>query len=107
MKNRLYRTLKELSGIRKLLCIIAILIVAAFLVKPVYTLVEEVISRVRMFFEEEIFTRTHFSEEERKKREIEYMQTSVDEVLYETEWESEEMKEDTKQKMLEMLEMKD
>ena len=48
-----------------------------------------------------------FLEEERKKREIEYMQTSVDEVLDETEWESEEMKEDTKQKMLEMLEMED
>lgn len=53
VKNRLYRTLKELSGLKKLLCILAVLLLAALLVKPVYILAEDVISRIKRYLTED------------------------------------------------------
>lgn len=53
VKNRLYRTLKELSGIKKLLCILAIILFAALLVKPVYSWAEDMISQLFRFLTKE------------------------------------------------------
>lgn len=53
VKNRLYRTLKELKGMKWLAIIAGILLLAALLAKPVYTLAEDVISKVKRFFSEE------------------------------------------------------
>lgn len=49
----------------------------------------------------------YISEKDELTKEIEYEKTSVEEFLDETEWESEEMKEGAKQKMLDMLEMEE
>ena len=53
VKNRLYRTLKELRGMKRFAIIAGILLLAALLAKPVYTLAEDVISKVKRFFSEE------------------------------------------------------
>ena len=53
VKNRLYRTLKELRGMKRFVIIAGILLLAALLAKPVYTLAEDVISKVKRFFSEE------------------------------------------------------
>ena len=53
VKNRLYRTLKELKGMKRFAIIAGILLLAALLAKPVYTLAEDVISKVKRFFSEE------------------------------------------------------
>lgn len=47
VKNRLYRTLKELKGMKRFAIIAGILLLAALLAKPVYTLAEDVISQIR------------------------------------------------------------
>ena len=53
VKNRLYRTLKELKGMKRFAIIAGILLLAALLAKPMYTLAEDVISKVKRFFSEE------------------------------------------------------
>ncbi len=58
VKNRLYRTLKELSGIKKLLCILAIILFAALLAKPVYSWAEDMISQLLKFLKKEGTTET-------------------------------------------------
>lgn len=58
VKNRLYRTLKELSGLKKLLCILVIILFAALLAKPVYSWAEDMISRLRRSLTEEDTTNT-------------------------------------------------
>lgn len=54
VKNRLYRTLRELNGVKKLICIIAILLLAALLAKPVGALAENIISQLKKYSAEEI-----------------------------------------------------
>ncbi len=58
VKNRLYRTLKELSGIKKLLCILAIILFAALLAKPIYSWAEDMISQLLKFLRKEGTTET-------------------------------------------------
>ncbi len=53
VKNRLYRTLKELRGMKRFAIIAGILLLAALLAKPVYTLAEDLISQIKNFFSKE------------------------------------------------------
>lgn len=50
VKNRLYRTLKELKGMKKLLCILAILLLAALIAKPACTFAKNVLVQMKNFF---------------------------------------------------------
>ena len=50
VKTRLYRTLKELGGMKRFVSIIAIILLAALLAKPVYTWAEEAITNVKNYF---------------------------------------------------------
>ena len=52
VKTRLYRTLKELGGMKRFIAIIAIVILAALLAKPVYTWAENIISRLKRNYDE-------------------------------------------------------
>lgn len=52
VKNRLYRTLKELHGIKRLLCILAVLLLAAFFAKPVYIFAKNAFIQMKSFFSE-------------------------------------------------------
>lgn len=47
VKKRLYRTLKEIRGMKRFAVWISILLLAALLAKPVYTLAENLISRMK------------------------------------------------------------
>lgn len=49
VKKRLYRTLKELKGMKRFVIIAVILLLAVLLAKPVYTLAENLISKIRTY----------------------------------------------------------
>jgi len=49
VKKRLYRTLKELKGMKRFVIITVILLLAVLLAKPVYTLAENLISKIRTY----------------------------------------------------------
>lgn len=53
VKNRLYRTLKELKGMKRFAFVAAILLLAALLAKPVYSLAEDVISQIKRYLTED------------------------------------------------------
>lgn len=53
VKMRLYRTLQELRNMRRFAMVVLILLLAALLAKPVYTLAEDVISQIKRYFYEE------------------------------------------------------
>lgn len=55
VKNRLYRTLKELRGWKKLLCIGLVLLLAALLAKPVYTWAEDAIAYIKKYMSYALF----------------------------------------------------
>ena len=50
VKTRLYRTLRELKGMKRFAIIAAVLLLAALLAKPVYTLAEELVSYLKSFY---------------------------------------------------------
>ena len=47
VKKRLYRTLKELKGMKRFVVLIVVLLLAALLAKPVYTLAKNLVSQIR------------------------------------------------------------
>lgn len=53
VKMRLYRTLQELRSMKRFAMVVLILLLAALLAKPVYTLAEDVISQIKRYFYEE------------------------------------------------------
>ncbi|MBP3594283.1 MAG: RNA polymerase sigma factor [Lachnospiraceae bacterium] len=54
VKNRLYRTLKELKGMKRFAIIAGILLLAALLAKPVYTWAEEMVYSIKNYLAEDI-----------------------------------------------------
>lgn len=54
VKKRLYRTLQELRGMKRFAMIIAILLLAALLAKPVYTWAEEIVYSIKNYLAEDI-----------------------------------------------------
>lgn len=53
VKNRLYRTLKELKGMKRFAIIAGILLLAALLAKPVYTWAEEMVAQIKRYLTED------------------------------------------------------
>ncbi len=47
VKKRLYRALKELKGLKRFVVLIVVLLLAALLAKPVYTLAKNLVSQIR------------------------------------------------------------
>jgi len=103
VKTRLYRTLRELKGMKRFAFIAAILLLAALLAKPVYTLAEEVVTKIRNI----MLYKTNSSEEEREQRKKEYEITTLEEFLDSTVWESEEAKEEVRKKALDFIDAKE
>lgn len=50
VKNRLYRTLKELHKMKLLICIILLLLLTCLLVKPAYSFAQDIFSQIKSFF---------------------------------------------------------
>ncbi len=55
VKMRLYRTLQELRSMKRFAMVVLILLLAALLAKPVYTLAEDVISQIKRYFTEDTY----------------------------------------------------
>lgn len=53
VKMRLYRTLQELRNMKRFTIVVLVLLLAALLAKPVYTLAEDVLSQIKRYFYEE------------------------------------------------------
>lgn len=102
VKTRLYRTLKELKGIKRFALIAAILLLAALLAKPVYTWATDMIAQVRVHFEEKIEP-NNYSEEELEQRKKEYLLEKIEEILAKYPGPDEETEEEVRKDLLETL----
>ncbi|MBR6642733.1 MAG: RNA polymerase sigma factor [Lachnospiraceae bacterium] len=102
VKTWLYRTLKELKGIKRFAGIIVIILLAMLLAGPIYTWAEDVIVHIREHIEEKIVDHD-YSEEELEQRKKEYMLEKIEEIFSKYPGPDEETEEAIKQKLLEEL----
>ena len=97
VKNRLYRTLKELKGMKRFAIIAAILLLAALLAKPVYTWATDFITEIKTLY------KTNASEEEREQRIKDTELQALEEILDGIDWKSEEIEEEMRKKAMEFI----